>query len=59
MKLVTKSKVMSSNAKKRKCSFTDALRAKYPGFKNGKNDYEAECITCGACVSVANGGLYF
>ena len=43
---------------KRKSQFTDELKQKYPFFRKGRNDFEAECITCGfgTFVSVANKG---
>ena len=31
---------------KRKTVFSDELRQKYPCFRKGNNDFEAECITC-------------
>ena len=41
---------------KRKSVFSDELRQKYPCFKKGRSDFEAECITCGygTFISVAN-----
>ena len=38
--------------------FFDELRQKYPSFKKGRSDFEAECITCGygTFISVANKG---
>ena len=38
--------------------FYDELRQKYPCFKKGRSDFEAECITCGygTFISVANKG---
>ena len=43
---------------KRKSVFSDELRKKYPCFKKGRSDFEAECITCGygTFISVANKG---
>ena len=43
---------------KRKCTFTDSMKTKYPGFRPGRYDWEAECITCGSgtFISVANKG---
>ena len=43
---------------KRKSVFSDELRQKYPCFKKGRSDFEAECITCGCgtFISVANKG---
>ena len=43
---------------KRKSVFSDELRQKYPCFKKGRSDFEAECITCeyGTFISVANKG---
>lgn len=43
---------------KRKCSFTDAMKVKYPFYRGGRNMCEAECMTCGGgtFISVANKG---
>ena len=43
---------------KRKSQFTNELKQKYPFFRKGRNDFEAECITCGfgTFVLVANKG---
>ena len=43
---------------KRKSVFSDELRQKYPCFKKGRSDFEAECITCGCrtFISIANKG---
>ena len=43
---------------KRKSVFSDELRQKYPCFKKGRGDFEAECITCGygTFISAANKG---
>ena len=43
---------------KRKTLFTDELCQKYPCFRKGRSDFEAECITCGygTFISVANKG---
>ena len=43
---------------KRKSKFTEKLQQKYPFFRKGRDDFEAECITCGygPFVSVANKG---
>ena len=43
---------------KRKSVFSDELWQKYPCFKKGRSDFEAECITCGygTFISVANKG---
>lgn len=43
---------------KRKCTFSDVLAYKYPIFKKGRTEFEAECKICGAgtYVSVANKG---
>ncbi|XP_026547991.1 uncharacterized protein LOC113429697, partial [Notechis scutatus] len=43
---------------KRKCVFTDKLKQKYPHFRKGRDDYEAECLVCkaGTFVSVAHKG---
>ena len=45
---------------KRKSEFTEEIQKKYPCFRKGRNDFEAECIVCGygTFISVANkGGL--
>ena len=41
---------------KRKSQFSEELQQKYPFFRKGMYDFEAECITCGygTFVSVAN-----
>ena len=41
---------------KRKSKFTDELLQKYPLRRKGRDEFEAECITCGhgTFVSVAN-----
>ena len=41
---------------KRKLKFTKELQQKYPFFRKGRDEFEAECITCGyrTFVSVAN-----
>ena len=41
---------------KRKSKFTEELQQKYPYFRKGLDEFEAECITCdyGTFVSVAN-----
>ena len=43
---------------KRKSKFTEELQQKYPCFRKGRDEFEAECITCsyGTFVSVANKG---
>ena len=43
---------------KRKCVFTDALKTQYPGFRAGRYEWEAECLTCGGgtYIFVANKG---
>ncbi|KAM3824636.1 uncharacterized protein M6D78_016129 isoform 1-T5 [Vipera latastei] len=43
---------------KRKCVFTEKLKQKYPHFRKGRDDYEAECLVCkaGTFVSVAYKG---
>ena len=43
---------------KRKSKFTEELQQKYSFFRKGRDECEAECITCGygAFVSVANKG---
>ena len=43
---------------KRKSKFTEELQQKYPFFRKGRDEFEAECITCsyGTFVSVANKG---
>ena len=41
---------------KRKSKFTQELQEKYPFFRKGRDEFEAECTTCGygTFVSVAN-----
>ena len=43
---------------KRKLKFTEELQQKYPFFRKRRDEFEAECITCGhgTFVSVANKG---
>ena len=43
---------------KRKSKFTEELQQKYPFFRKGRDEFEAESITCdnGTFVSVANKG---
>lgn len=43
---------------KRKTSFGSELKEKFPCFRSGRNNFEAECLTCGfgTFVSVANKG---
>ena len=43
---------------KRKSKFTEKLQQKYLFFRKGRDEFEAECITCGygTFVSVANKG---
>ena len=43
---------------KRKSKFTEKFQQKYPFFRKGRDEFEAECITCGyrTFVSVANKG---
>ncbi|XP_070807004.1 uncharacterized protein [Pituophis catenifer annectens] len=43
---------------KGKCVFTDKLKQKYPHFRKGRDDYEAECLVCkaGTFVTVAYKG---
>ena len=43
---------------KRKSKFTEELQQEYPFFRKGRDEFEAECITCGyeTFVSVANKG---
>lgn len=43
---------------KRKTLFSDDLKEKFPCFRRGRCEYEAECIICGygTFVSVANKG---
>ena len=42
----------------KKSKFTEELQQKYPFLKKGRDEFEAECITCGygTFVSVANKG---
>jgi len=43
---------------KRRCKFTDELQSKYPCFRAGRVEWEAECMTCtpGTYISIANKG---
>ena len=43
---------------KRESKFSEELQQKYPFFRKGRDELEAECITCGngTFVSVANKG---
>lgn len=43
---------------KRKCAFTDELKKKFPGFRAGRDAFEAECTVCkaGTYVSVSSKG---
>jgi hypothetical protein len=43
---------------KRTCKFMEELKRKYSCFRNGRDEWEAECLVCkqGTCVSVANKG---
>ena len=43
---------------KRKSKFTEKLQQKYPFFRKGRDEFEAECIThgYGTFVAVANKG---
>ncbi|XP_043996833.1 uncharacterized protein LOC122844979 isoform X3 [Gambusia affinis] len=43
---------------KRKCTFTEELKKRFPCFRQGRDPYEAECLMCkvGTYVSVANKG---
>ena len=43
---------------KRKCKFTAELKTKFPCFRSGREEWEAECLVCkaGTYVSVANKG---
>ena len=45
---------------KRKSKFTEELQQKYPFFRKGRDEFEAECINGGyrTCVSVANKGKF-
>ena len=42
----------------RKCKFSSELKEKFPCFRSGRDDFEAECLVCraGTYVSVANKG---
>ena len=44
---------------KRKTSFNNDLQEKYPAFRKGSDEYEAECMVCGygTYVSVKNKGV--
>lgn len=41
---------------KRKCKFTDVLRAKYPCFTSGRDEFNAKCSICDCHVDVGNKG---
>nr|XP_057944009.1 uncharacterized protein LOC131138794 [Doryrhamphus excisus] len=43
---------------KRKCKFTDKLERKFPCFRPGRDEWEAECMKCkpGTFVTVSNKG---
>jgi hypothetical protein len=43
---------------KRKCKFKNDLKSKYLCFRNGRDEWEAECVVCkpGTYVSVAHRG---
>ena len=43
---------------KRKSKFIEEVQQKYPFFRKGRDEFEAECITCGSgtFASVANKG---
>jgi hypothetical protein len=41
---------------KRKCKFTEVLRAKYPCFTSGRDDFDAKCSICDCHVDVGNKG---
>ena len=43
---------------KRKSKFSEELQQKYPFFRKGRDELEAECITCGygTFAAVANKG---
>lgn len=41
---------------KRKCKFTEVLRAKYPCFIQGRDEFDAKCFICDCHVDVSNKG---
>ncbi|KAK3607034.1 hypothetical protein CHS0354_020465 [Potamilus streckersoni] len=41
---------------KRKCKFTEVLRAEYPCFTSGQDDFYAKCSICDCHVDVGNKG---
>ncbi|KAL0879646.1 hypothetical protein ABMA27_003361 [Loxostege sticticalis] len=41
---------------KRKCKFTEVLRAKYPCFTSGRDEFDAKCSICDCHVDVGNKG---
>lgn len=43
-------------SEKRKCKFSDMLKAKYPNFSVGRNEHEAKCQVCDNYISVSNKG---
>jgi len=38
-----------------KCKFTEEMKAIYPCFRKGRNEWETECLVCkpGTCISVS------
>lgn len=42
---------------KRKCKFTEILKAKHPCFTRGRDDYDAKCSICDCHVDVGNKGI--
>lgn len=46
---------MASSSKKR-CKFTDILKAKYPSFREGRNEQEVKCTICDSFVSIGYKG---
>lgn len=42
---------------KRKCTFNETLKAKYPCFKEGRNKSEAYCILCNSYLNIGNKGI--
>lgn len=49
--------IMSSTpSRKRKCTFTDDLKTKYPCFDTGRDEYESKCLICKDYVKICYRG---
>lgn len=42
--------------KKRKCTFTDNLKQKFPGFERGRHESEVKCGICDCFINIGNKG---